>query len=178
MTNPLSDVYSNMNTDELSKQIEETRAKLAELMKQLGQSKKRLFDYKEQFSVVTNNFLDKINALDISRRIQLNVRTNGEYAYNGLYLGSDCQKDKWVIVKDSEGYNVLTLERFVEKPKTFIYAGHEWIKCDRKRPEGLSNTDMVYVVYDDEFSEGQYSHIPLKAAAVAWSSIIGYKTSK
>lgn len=185
-----------MNKEQILSEIEIARKKLQNLEEQLKESENpKMFrgnlNCLDEFDAIFDQFKERHN-LDNSNYFE--VRTGGEYAFNGIYLGLDNSKNEWVIVTDREGLRVLTLKRFVEKskskkkkpakktsPKTFKYKGKTWKTCDGKCPQEVSDSDILDVLYKSEFEDGSYAYGPEEAGYMmpsTWKVVKGYRIVK
>lgn len=179
-----------MNKEQILSEIEIARKKLQNLEEQLKKEENpKMFednpDCFDEFDAVFDQFKERHN-LDNSNYFE--VRTGGEYAFNGIYLGLNNSKNEWVIVTDREGLRVLTLKRFVKKPepkkkkpakktspKTFKHKGKTWKTCNGKRPAEVSDDTIVDLLYENEYKNGFYSYYPVVCSSFSWEGVKGYR---
>ncbi len=96
---------------DIMQRIEMLQEQLEELKAQIKSNEKRekpkLFDDR-----AASYTLDEIDTIVRERfyPAEFDVRTFGEYAYNGIYLGDDHDGCAWEIVKDSQDMWVLILK--------------------------------------------------------------------
>ena len=95
-----------MNKDKIKQRISVIEQELVQLRQKLNDEPQFLFaDRLDSYT------LDEIHEIvrDNFYPAEFEVRSAGAHAYNGIYLGSGCDKCPWEIVKDSNDAWVLVL---------------------------------------------------------------------